>query len=165
MNVPYKNLDGKPRNATLYFNLFEREVFKLLVEFQFVFGWLEARGKAAPDDVLDSVEVVEFYNNFEEIVLSAYGKPVEDGEEFDHSGRYAFEQSARFNGLMVMCLKDPTQTTKLVNGLMPEGLAELVKTADANMVAAVANAETPEAIRDQIEKLRAQLPASETPTE
>lgn len=162
VDVPYKNLFNKPRNGTVYLNLYEREVFKLLLELKTLFDWIAQREKADPNAEVDTLEVVEFYNNFEEVVLSAYGKPVNDGEGFDKSGRYDFENSALFNGLMIMCLKDPSQTGKLLAGIMPEGLEEIVKAVDDNTAAALKSADTPEEIKAQIEKLRAQLPATES---
>ena len=156
VSVPYKDLNDKPRNRTIYFHLFEREVFKLMGEFQVVFGYIDRWQKEKEKRDLDTPEVLDFYNNYEEIVLSAYGKPSDDGERFDHSGRYEFEDSACFAAYMMMCVRDPSETGRLVNGIMPQGLEDLVRQADENLVKAAKESED-EDVQAELARLRAQL--------
>lgn len=162
--IPFKDLNEKPRNLTVHFNLFEREVFKLMGEFQTVFGYIDRWQKEKSKRIVDTEDVLEFYNAFEEIVLSSYGTPADDGLRFDHSGRYEFEDSACFNAFMMMCVSDPNETTMLVNGIMPDGLEEMVRQADENLIKAGKEA-TDEDAKAEIERLRAELAAARTSTD
>jgi hypothetical protein len=133
--IPHKNFLGKVRNQTVHFNLTTHEFFKLLVEFKAIFDWQDRLEKENdPDAVTDTREIVAYYNNFEEILLSA---------------------------CMEMFVQDPEETSKLVEAMVPEGLAELIKKLDANAVAMIANEETPEAMKRELERLRAQEAARE----
>lgn len=157
--VPVKDLNDKPRNITVHFNLFEREVFKLLVELKYVFDWHEnMKGELRE---LDPADVVEFYNNFEEIVLSGYGVPSADAMEFVKTDRYKFEDSVTFNAIMLMCVSDPTETLKLVEGMMPKGMDKLVKAADENLARAAKDMKD-EDLAAEIARLRAQLEAKKS---
>jgi hypothetical protein len=164
MQVPYKDLNDKPRNDTVHFNLFEREVFKLMGEFQTVLGYIDRWQKEKETRTIDTPEMLDFYNNFEDIILNAYGTPSDDGQRFDHSGRYEFEDSACFNALMVMCVTDPATTAKLINGIMPSGLEEIVRKADENLIQAAKDAST-EDQANEIARLRAQLDAAQNKDE
>lgn len=158
--VACHSLTGKPRNVTVHFNLFEREVFKLLVEFKAIFDWLERINTDQIMDV-DPAEVVEYYNNFEEILLSAYGEPSEDDMQFlKGSRRYDFEDHVAFNALMVECVKDPSQTSKLIDGLMPKDMQELVKAADSSLAELAKSDATDADLRAKIEELQAQIKAN-----
>jgi hypothetical protein len=156
-SVPHKNFLGKPRTQTVNFNLTTHEFFKLLVEFKAIFDWQERLRDADPDEVTDTAEVIAYYTNFEEILLAAYGVPDESGDHFHKAGRYDFAESSLFHACMEMFVTDTEETTKLVEGLVPEGLAELIKKLDANTVAILANEETPEAIRAELERQSAPL--------
>lgn len=158
--IPFKDLNGKPRNQTVHFNLFEREVFKLMGELQTVLGYIDRWQKEKESRTIDTPEVLDFYNNFEEILLTAYGTPSDDGLRFDHSGRYEFEDSSCFNAFMMMCVTDPTETSKVINGIMPEGLEDIVRKADENLIQAAKDAST-EDQADEIARLRAQLAAQQ----
>jgi hypothetical protein len=160
--IPHKNFLGKVRNQTVHFNLTTHEFFKLLVEFKAIFDWQDRLEKENdPDAVTDTREIVAYYNNFEEILLSAYGEPDESGDHFRKAGRYDFAESSLFHACMEMFVQDPEETSKLVEAMVPEGLAELIKKLDANAVAMIANEETPEAMKRELERLRAQEAARE----
>lgn len=151
----FKDFKGNPRSMTVNFNLTEREVIKLLNELKVVFEWRESlKGDFR---TLDTAEVVNFYNAFEEILLSAYGIPTEDGLSFKKSGlRYEFEESALFNACMMTFVSDPGETTKLVDGIMPKGMEELVMKADANLERAALSSND-EDLKAEIARLRAQI--------
>jgi hypothetical protein len=163
--VPFKDLNGKPRNEVVHFNLFEREVFKLLVEFQNIFKWQESiKGETRE---VETREVVEFYDNFERILLEAWGEPSSDGLHFRKGGRYDFEESALFNACMVLFVSDPGETSKLIDELMPKDMQELVKTAEVNLAALENAPETTEELKAELARLRAktslpQAPSSDT---
>lgn len=156
--VPFVGFDNKPKNITVHFNLMEREVFKLLSEFKAIFDWQERIDKTELTD-LPTEEVVEFYNNLEEILLSAYGTPSDDGIHFEKSDRYKFEESLTFNECMKMFVADPSEANKLIDGLMPKGLQDMVKKAEGNLKELGELEGTPDEIKRQIEALQSQLPA------
>lgn len=152
--VPFKDFNGKPRNETVHFNLTEREVFKLLGEFKAVFDWHDSL--KGPQRELHTDEVVAFYNAFEEILLSAYGVPSEDGLHFRKGGRYDFEESAVFNACMVEFVSNPIETGKLLEQIMPKGMEEMVRKADASIAGS-----SDEELKAEVARLRAQLEAGE----
>ena len=160
--IPFKDFFDKPHNEPVYFNLTEREVLKLLGEFQTVFKWRESL--QGPKRELSTEEVVEFYTAFEEILLSAYGKPSDDGLHFRKAGRYEFEESALFNACMIMFVTEPAETGKLIDGIMPKDMEELARKADANLAKAAAESGD-EDLKKEIEQLRAQLKQQEAPAE
>lgn len=162
LKLPFKDLKGNPRNTVVYFNLFEREVFKLLVEFQAVFTWREQLAKRDPDAETPTAEVIEFYNNLEEILLSAYGEPDDDDLHFYKAGRYKFEESAMFNACMKLFVSDQRAANELVDGLMPKDLQELIQQADASLAEIAKSDATDSELRAEVEKLRAQIEASKT---
>lgn len=149
--IPFKDFKDKPRNETVHFNLTEREVFKLLGEFKAVFEWHDSL-RNGPNRELETEEVVAFYNSFEEILLSAYGVPSEDGLYFRKDNRYEFEQSAAFNACMVEFVSNPAETGKLLEQIMPKGMEEMVRKADASIAAS-----GDEDLKAEIARLRAQL--------
>jgi len=152
--VPFKDFNGKPHTTTVHFNLTEREIFKLMGEFQIVLDWFESmRG---PERQLETAEVVNFYTAFEDILLAAYGIPSDDGFYFRKGGRYDFEESALFNACMVDFVSNPTEVGKLIEAIMPKGLEDLIKTADENLVRAAKETDD-EDVQAQIQKLQAEL--------
>lgn len=158
LKVPYKTLFDKPGNRTVYFNLFEIEVFKLLPELQYIFEWIESQQKGEAREV-PTEEVVKFYTAFEELILESYGTPSEDGIEFDKSDKYSFGSSVIFNAVMVMMISDPNLVSQMLDGLMPKDLQEIAKKADANLSEMAKKEDNPAALQAEIERLRAQLPA------
>lgn len=157
-SVPFTDFHGKPRNQKVNFNLEEREVFKLIVEFQAIFDWQESI-KDEDERILDIVEVRAFYNNFEEILLSAWGEPSEDGLHFRKAGRYDFEESKLFAAYMKMCVEDQREANALLDGLMPKGLQDMVKKADANLAALANDPNASESLQAEVARLRAQVEA------
>ena len=157
--VQFKDFFGKTRTQEVHFNLTSHEVFKLLVEFQAIFEWTEKMKDRDPDGVTDTAEVIQFYNNVEEIILEAWGQPDTDGLYFRKGGKYDFKESALFHHCMQMFVEDPRQANELVDGLMPKDLQEIVKRADANIAELAKNPDTDEDLRRQLELLQAQVAA------
>lgn len=154
--IPYKNFKGEPRNAEVAFNLTEREIFKLLPQLQAVFSWREVNTNSAERELVTE-EVIEFYNHFEEILLSAWGEPSADGEHFRKAGRYDFEESALFNAAMLLFVTDPEETGRLLDGLMPSDMQETVKRADANFAKIAENENLDDESKQKIAELQRQL--------
>lgn len=160
--IPHKNFRDKPRNQEVNFNLTEHEVLKLLVEFKAIFDWQERLEGRDPDEETDTAEVLEFYNNFEEILLAAWGELDESGDHFKKGGVYEFRESSVFHAAMKIFLEDQSEVNKLINGLMPEGLKDLVKSADANLAKlAQQEGENSPSLNAEVERLRRQLAEAE----
>jgi len=159
--IPHKNFRGKVRNQEVNFNLTEHEVLKLLVEFKAIFDWQEQVEARDPDAETPTEEVLEFYNNFEEILLAAWGELDESGDHFHKGGRYEFRESSVFHAAMKMFLEDLNEVNELINGLMPEGLKDLVKAADGRLAELAAKSEDGKdpVLQSEVEQLRAQLEA------
>ena len=155
LTVPFKDYKGNQHNTPVSFNLDGREVFKMLPELKSVFDWLESHKDAEPRE-LSVEEVSKFYTDFESILLEAWGEMSEDGLHFRKGGKYEFEESALFNACMIKFVTEPQETVKLLEGVLPTELFDMVKNADANQLSAatVAKVSDQEA---EILRLRAQL--------
>jgi len=162
--IEFLDFFGKKREQEVHFNLTSHEVFKHLVEFQAIFEWTEKMKDRDPDGVTDTAEVIEFYNNVEEIILAAWGQPDPDGLHFRKGGVYDFKESALFHKCMQMFVESPKEANELVDGLMPKDLQEIVKRADANLAELAKSGEAPEALQAQIDALLAQKAAAEAPS-
>lgn len=152
--VPYTNYNNQPKTKKVHFMLEIKDMYKVLPELNLIMNWqdnLEGHNRVLDGD---SDEVMDFFNAFEKILLSAYGVPTADGEEFDRTSRYTFEQSAVFAALMVELLSDVSQTNKIINDLLPKGMDELVKRQTASLTQLRAeNAGKPE-IQAEIDRIR-----------
>lgn len=155
--IPHKNFAGKPRNQEVQFNLTEHEVLKLLIEFKAIFDWQEKIGKEEDERELDTAEVIEFYNHFEEILLTAWGELSDDGDHFRKGGRYEFAESSVFHAAMKLFLEDREEANKLLDGLMPKGLQDLVKAADPSLAELAKNSDNSSDLQSEIARLKAQL--------
>lgn len=155
VNVSFTDYLGKSQRKTVTFNLDMREVFKMLPELKSVFEWLEMNKEAEVRD-LDTAEVVEFYNKLESIILEAYGEVSEDGVHFHKGDRFNFEESATFNAVMMMFVNQPQEAVKLIEGLLPKEMFEMVKNADDAQLAAATQSKVEEQAAE-IARLRAQV--------
>ena len=155
-SIPFKDFKGNPRNEVVHFNLTEREIFKNLVELQAIFDW---RDRIKSDKTVDLPveDVVEFYNNFEKILLEAWGVPSEDGLHFRKDGRYDFEESALFAACMVEFVSNPEETFKLIDQIIPKGLQDMVQKADSNTSKMIESSDVPDDLRSEVERLQARL--------
>lgn len=154
--VPYVDYKGKPRNTTVYFNLDGREVFRMLPQLKSVFEWMESNKNAEPRD-LSVEEVSSFYTDFEHILLEAWGEMSEDGEHFRKGGKYDFEESALFNACMILFVTKPEETAKLLDGIMPKELFEMVKNADNEQLLAATTQANLSDKDAEIARLKAEL--------
>lgn len=162
--LEFNDFFGKKREQEVHFNLTSHEVFKLLVEFQAIFEWTEKMKDRDPNGVTDTAEVIEFYNNVEEIILAAWGQPDPDGLHFRKGGVYDFKESALFHKCMQLFVEDPAEANKLVDGLMPKDLQEIVKKADANLAALAKSGEAPDELQARLDALLAEKAAREAGT-
>lgn len=160
--VAFKDFKGHPRNMEVNFNLTEMEVFDLFIQFKTIQAWQDSVG-AGVERVLTPEEVAEFYSNFKEIMLSAYGAPSDDGLYFRKSGRYDFEESALYNATMLMFFTDPSgELVKFMQQALPQGMEELIRKVDENALKAI-NETSDEGLKAELVRLRAQVAAQEKP--
>lgn len=155
LNVSYTDYKGTARRKDVMFNLDGREVFKLLPELMSVFKWIESNQKDDPRD-LNVEEVREFYNHLEGIILDGYGEVTEDGEHFHKAGKFEFEESAAFSACMWLFVSQPQEAVKLLEGLLPKELFEMVKNADADKVNEITESKVQELAAEN-ERLRAAM--------
>jgi len=129
----------------------------MLPELKAVFDWMESNKNSDPRE-LEVEEVRNFYNDFEHILLEAWGEMSADGLHFRKSGKFEFEESALFNGCMIMFVTQPKETAKLLEGILPTDLFELVQNANPEQVEALARTRTEE--KDaEIARLKVELEA------
>jgi len=156
LSVDYKDYKGRTHNGTkVSFNLDAREVFKMLPELKSTFDWLESNKQSDPRE-LSVEEVSDFYNNFEGILLTAWGEMSEDGQTFRKGGKYEFEETALFNACMVKFVTQPQETVKLLEGVLPPEMFEMVKKADSDQISAAKQSDTAE-MEAELAALRAKL--------
>lgn len=159
--IPHKNFRDKPRNQEVSFNLTEHEVMKLLVEFQAIFDWQDKLKKQGDDRPTDTEEVIEFYNNFEEVLLTAWGELSENGDHFRKGGRYDFAESSLFHATMKYFLQNPSEVNELLDGLMPKDMQDLIKAADANLATLAKKDGLEPSEKAELDRLRAELAAAQ----
>lgn len=165
--IPHKNFKDQVRNQEVQFNLTEHEVLKLLVEFKEIFDWQERLEGRDPNAEVDTVEVISFYNNFETILLAAWGELDADGDHFRKGGVYDFRESSVFHAAMKLFLEDQAEANRLIDGLMPKGLKDLVKKAEVNLEDLAEKAKNDDSGNSAalVASLQAQLAAAQAKTE
>lgn len=160
--VPFTDFKGQARTMTVNFNLTTIQAMKLFREFKIILEWRNSL--EGPERELDPVEVMNFYTAFEEILLSAWGEPSEDGLHFRKGGRYEFEESALFNAAMLMFLTTPQEAMKLVDECFPKDMEQLAKQADENTAKMLATSDD-EKLKAELLRLRRQLSQQEKTSE
>lgn len=176
IKVPYKNYKKQAQNKEVFLNLDQRELIKLAPEFDMIFNWRDEM-QGDPRN-LDPQEVLPYFTAFEEILLTAYGVPSADGEEFDKSERYRFEQTARFNALLMMFVTDPALVIEFLKEIVPEGAEEMLKKQAENIKKLEANGgelpaqnarpapdpqQSTTEMQEEIARLRSQVQQNQTP--
>lgn len=159
--VPYKDFKGNPRNDKLELHLSESDVMDNLVLLGRLFKWLE-KVEGGPARTLDgsSEEMQTFFRDLKEVILTAYGETSEDGKRFSRSGRFDFEESALFNATIMMFITDIPEATKMLNGLVPEGFAELAKQQSESLEKAKQDPNITDEAKARIEALEKELAAA-----
>jgi hypothetical protein len=164
--VPHKNHKGKPRNPEVSFDLSVHEFLKLLVEFKKIFEWQEAVSKRDGQEETPTEEVVDFYTNFEEIVLAAWGEMDAEGDHFRKGGVFDYRESSTHHAAMLMFLKDQEKLNKMLESLMPDGLEDLIKSTEENLAALAQKAKDsgdkmPAGLESEVERIKRDLAEAE----
>lgn len=166
VKVPHKNYRGRPRNPEVSFDLSVHEFLKLLVEFKAVFDWQDEVSKRDPNMETPTEEVVEFYTNFEEIILAAWGEMDEDGDHFRKGGVYDYRESSTHQEAMLLFLKDQKALNEMLQALLPKGLEDLMKATEENLAALAQQAKEsgdklPPQLESEVERIRRELAEAE----
>lgn len=166
VKVPHKNYKGKPRNPEISFDLSVHEFLKLLVEFKRIFEWQEEVAKRDGTEETPTEEVVDFYTNFEEIILAAWGEMDDEGDHFRKGGVYDYRESSTHQEAMLMFLKDQQALNEMLQSLMPSGLEDLVKATEENLAALAKQAKAggdkmPAGLESEVERIRRELAEAE----
>lgn len=113
--VNYTNIDGEPKQRTLYFNYNAIELvtvlekhgvtFDKMEEFQEYIKSLQEQGK--------TMEMVRFVHD---LIVCAYGERDESGEHFLKSEKiaYDFDHSMVFDKFFLDLMKNPAELNKLM---------------------------------------------------
>lgn len=166
--VPFKDYNDKPQNKQVTFLLEIRDVFKIIPELNAIFSWRDSLDQNTPRD-LSLEEMREFFDNFERVLLAAWGELSADGQVFDRTGKYEFEQSKCWAAFMEMLLGDMGEIKKILDGIMPAGMEDLVRKQGEslermkNELAAGESTEDTRALEAKIAELQARVAAAETP--
>lgn len=161
IDIEFTDYMKRKRHQEVSFNLDGREVFKMLPELKSVFDWMESNRDEEPRE-LSAEEVSSFYNDFEAILLAAWGEMSEDGLHFRKGGKYEFEESAVFNACMIKFVLEPEKIGTVLQGMMPIELFEMVQKANPEQVAEVTDSRLAEQ-QAEIVRLKAQLESNDVP--
>lgn len=128
LTIPHKNFRGEPKGKkTVQFNLEVFEVMQNFVPIAWLLEFRDDRMKAPGDETIPNELMVEFFNNFEEIILAAWGELSDDGENFDKTGVYDFKSSRLFSETMNTFVSDFTELNQFLNVLVPDEMETIVK--------------------------------------
>lgn len=140
--ITYEDFNGEEVTEDFFFHLSKAELIKLEMSQEGgLSDWL-AKVVAAED----GKSIIE---EFEKIILSAYGKRSEDGRRFikNEELREEFKSSEAYSVLFVELVTDVEAAAAFVNGVIPRNLAEeAVKIASLDTKLAVVETPGPKII-------------------
>lgn len=117
--IKYKDFEDVEREETFYFNISKPELVKLQVEKKEGFGeWISNIVKAENMQVL--------MEQFERIIMLAYGEKSEDGKHFIKSDELSqkFKSSAAYVALFEEMITSETAAADFLTGVLPKDLVE-----------------------------------------
>lgn len=117
--IKYKDFEDVEREETFYFNISKPELVKLQVEKKEGFGeWISNIVKAENMQVL--------MEQFERIIMLAYGEKSEDGKHFIKSDELSqkFKSSAAYVALFEEMITSDTAAADFLTGVLPKDLVE-----------------------------------------
>lgn len=125
--VKYTDLDGKPQEKTLYFNLSKAELIKMD---------LSSKNGLQEDfqRLIDSQDRAKIIETFDGIIDKAYGVKSPDGQRFIKSQEVLdeFKQSGAYDEFFVSLLTEKGMAEAFVRGIVPntEGIPKAMPNAD-----------------------------------
>lgn len=113
--ITYTDYNGVERTEDFYFNLTKTECMKMQVGT--AGGYAEKLEK-----IIQSNDVPELINIFEELVLKAYGEKSDDGKHFRKSPELskAFTETEAYSELFFEMTRDANAIADFITGILPE---------------------------------------------
>lgn len=113
--ITYTDYNGEERTETFYFNITKAELTKL--QFKHPGGYSEYLER-----IIESKDVAELMQAFEDLIDLAYGEKSEDGKRFVKSRELteAFKQTEAYSELFVELMTDGDASSAFANGILPE---------------------------------------------
>jgi hypothetical protein len=122
-DITYEDFNGETVTDTFYFNLTKTEIIQLQFGYE---GGLEA----AIRKIIEAEDGKSLIEEFQKIVLAAYGVKSDDGKRFIKSEqlREEFSQTAAYDALFMDLATNEDSAADFVKGVVPKDLtAELEK--------------------------------------
>lgn len=123
--ITYVDYNGVERKETFWFNLTKSELMR---EFGAGDGTAETLQK-----IVDAKDGRALMDNFEKLILSAYGEKSADGRRFDKSEKLSkeFSQTPAYDVLFMELLTNEKAAAEFTEGILP---ADLVAEAKQSML-------------------------------
>ena len=120
--IPYVDYNGVERTGTYYFNLTKSELMK---KFGTGDGTVETL-----QNIIDAKDGRAIMDNFEKLILSAYGEKDADGIHFNKSDAIsaAFAATPAYDILFMELIHDDKAAADFVNGILPADIVAEAKT-------------------------------------
>lgn len=117
--ITYEDFDGNQATDTFYFNLNRTELIELEVAYE---GGLQA----ALQRIIETKDNKTLINEFQKIILSAYGVKSEDGKRFIKNDkiREEFTQTPAYDALFMDLATNENSAADFIKGILPKGLSE-----------------------------------------
>jgi hypothetical protein len=130
--IKYTDYDGNERTEDFYFNLSKAEVMEM--EMGTNGGMEKMMAKIVAEQ--DSKRIVE---TFKEIIVKSYGEKSLDGKHFVKSKELAdkFTQTEAYSELFMELATNANAAAVFINGIIPQGVAELEPGATPMLVPAM----------------------------
>lgn len=115
--VKYHNVDGEPKQRTLYFNYNAIELTKVLEKHGITFDKMEEFQNYIKS-LQEKGKTMEMVLLVHDLIVGAYGERDESGEHFLKSEKiaYDFDHSMVFDEFFLELMKDPAELNKLMRG-------------------------------------------------
>lgn len=129
--IIYVDHNGVERKGTFYFNLTKTELMK-------TFGTDDGTTETL-QKIVDAKNGRALMDNFEKLILSAYGEKDADGIHFRKSPEISaeFSYTPAYDILFMELLTNDKAAAEFVNAILPADLVAEVKNAMANVSAAI----------------------------
>lgn len=137
--ITYEDFNGETVSEEHFFHLSKAELIKM--ELSHKDGLSEAMKKIIAAE--DGKAIIE---EFEKIILGAYGRRSDDGRHFHKSQelRDEFKSSEAYSTLFMELVTQTDKAVEFINGVMPAGLVEEAKKVAAGEKPALATVPEPE---------------------
>lgn len=120
--ITYTNFNDEEVTEDLYFNLAKNELVKMEV------GGEDGSLRASIEKIMAAEDKLRLVEEFEKIILGAYGIKSEDGTRFIKTKqlREEFAQSAAYDALFGELITNETTVANFIIGIMPKDMAAMI---------------------------------------